>query len=251
MSYTIITCPHCLAEHVSARITSGAQIPDEDGETRYFFVAVCRLCGIPAIIVTRRTATRIPDGRTLVKHVCRTERDPIPNFIEPIRMIPANGAVQTLNDLPPNIASAYAEARDCLRRGAAISGAMALKLTIERATRVLRGDADKPLVERIAVLVAEHNLPSALGEWAAEIGLLRDELINQETDPTLADLSSAEHFTETFLTCAFTLPAQISRHRRLAAGTGEAVADGGLDQQSPAPRPPGQSQAPGIAIRGL
>jgi len=166
MSNTTIRCPHCHADPVGARISSGARLPDEDGESRYFFVAVCRECGFPSIIVARRTATRLGDGAALIKHVCRTDRDPIPNFIEPVAMIPAANADQAPDDLPANVVSAYAEARDCLKRGAVISAAMGFRLTLERATRALDGDPKKSLEARIAALAGNHALPLALGKWA-------------------------------------------------------------------------------------
>jgi hypothetical protein len=49
MSNTTINCPHCKAERAGARITTGAQLPDEDRETRYFFVVVYRECDFPSI----------------------------------------------------------------------------------------------------------------------------------------------------------------------------------------------------------
>lgn len=221
MSNTTITCPHCQAEHVAARIASGAQLPDEDGETRYFFTAICRDCRLPSIIIARRTATRLGDGRALVKHVCRTERDPIPNFIEPVRMIPALDAVRVPDDLPANVASAYAEARDCLRRGAVISAAMGFRLTLERATRALNGDPKMSLAERIAALAGNHALPPALGKWAGEIGLIGSDPVDRDNDPSPEELHSAAGFTEIFLTFAFTLPARIDQHRGLEAELAE------------------------------
>lgn len=224
MSNTTITCPHCQGEHVGARIASGAQLPDEDGETRYFFIAVCRACEFPSIIVARRTATRLGDGPALVKHICRTERDPIPNFIEPVRMIPAPDMAQTPDDLPANVASAYAEARDCLRRGAVISAAMGFRLTLERATRALDGDPGKSLAGRIAALVGKRALPPALGKWAGEIGLIDGSLADQDTDPTVDELRNASGFIEMFLTCAFTLPARIDQRRGIDTGAEVAAA---------------------------
>ncbi len=264
MSSTTITCPHCQAEHVGARITSGAQLPDEDGEARYFFTAICRKCCIPSIIVARRTATRLGDGRALIKHVCRTQRDPIPNFIEPVGMIPALDAVQAPDDLPANVASAYAEARDCLRRGAVISAAMGFRLTLERATRALNGDAGNSLAERIAALAGKNALPPALGKWAGEIGLIRGKPVDHDTDPSPDELRSAGDFTEMFLTYAFTLPARIDQRRGLESGPGQAAADAdaagptgaadaaGEPDRAPAPgRQPGRTEMPGAPLYGL
>ena len=264
MSNTTITCPHCQAEHVGARITSGAQLPDEDGEPRYFFTAVCSKCGFPSIIVARRTATRLANGKPLVKHVCRTERDPIPNFIELVRMIPAADAVQVPDDLPANVASAYAEARDCLGRGAVISAAMGFRLTLERATRALNGDPKKSLAEQIAALVGDRAPPPTLGKWAGEIGLIRGEPVDPDTDPRPEELRSAGGFIEMFLTCAFTLPARIDQRRGLGSGPDEAAADAdaadptgaadaaGDPDRPPAPgRQPGRNWMPGAPLYGL
>ena len=260
MSNTTISCPHCHADPVGARITSGAQLPDEDGETRYFFVVVCRECGFPSIIVARRTATRLGDGAALIEHVCRTDRNPIPNFIEPVAMIPAADAGQTPDDLPANVASAYAEARDCLKRGAVISAAMGFRLTLERATRALDGDPKKSLEARIAALAGNHTLPPALGKWAGEIGLIRGEPLGQDTDPSPGELRSASGFTEMFLTCAFSLPAQIDRRRNLDAGPDQAAATGGTPAPAGNVEPPpdiprqrrtGGKRSPGTGLYGI
>jgi hypothetical protein len=259
MSNTTITCPHCKAERAGARITSGAQLPDEDRETRYFFVVVCRECDFPSIIVARRTATRVGDGAALIKHVCRTDRDPVPNVIEPVGMIPAADSGQTPDDLPANVASAYAEARDCLKRGAVISAAMAFRLTLERATRALNGDPGKSLAARIADLAGNHALPPALDKWAGEIGLIHGEPLDQDTDPSPEDLQSASGFTEMFLTCAFSLPARIDRRRNLDAGPGQAVAGekpDPADNVEPLPKPARPRRAvgrrsPGTGLYGI
>jgi hypothetical protein len=259
MSNTTISCPHCNVENVGARITSGAQLPDENGETRYFFVVVCRECDFPSIIVARRSATRLGDGTALIKHVCRTDRDPIPNFIEPVAMIPAADSGAPPEDLPDNVASAYAEARDCLKRGAVISAAMGFRLTLERATRALGGDPGKSLAERIAALAGDHALPPALSKWAGEIGLIRGELLNQDTDPSPQELRSASGFTEMFLTCAFSLPARIDRRRNLDAGPAQ---DAAGREPEPAgnvellPDPPrqrrsGGRRSPGTGLYGI
>jgi hypothetical protein len=260
MSNTTITCPHCQAEHVGARITSGAQLPDEGGETRYFFIAVCRECDFPSIIVARRTATRLGDGPALVKHICRTERDPIPNFIEPVRMIPAPDAAQVPDDLPANVASAYAEARDCLKRGAVISAAMGFRLTLERATRTLNGDAGQSLAERIAALVGNRALPPALGKWAGEIGLIGGSPVDQDSDPTVDELRNASGFIEMFLTCAFSLPARIDQRRGVEARPDEAAAasekpepvrEAELLPVPARPRRPGRKRSPGTGLYGI
>ena len=257
MSYTSIDCPHCRAEHIGARITSGAQLPDKDGEARYFFVAVCRKCGFPTIIVARRSAARLADGPPLVKHVCRTERDPVPNIIESVEMIPAAGTAQAPDALPANVASAYAEAQECLQRGAVISAALGMRMTLERATRVLNCDAGLTLAERIAALVDAGALPPVLGNWAREIGLIRGGPADQDADPSTGELRSAGFFTETFLTCAFTLPARIDQHRKLASrdreeGAGREAAAGGEPEQLPVPgRTPGQGQRPRTAANGI
>jgi len=222
MSNTTITCPHCKAQHVGARIASGAQLPDESGEARYFFVVVCLKCGFPSIIVARRTATRVADGAALIKHVNRTDRDPIPNIIEPVAMIPAVESGQAPDDLPTNVGSAYAEAQDCLKRGALISAAMGFRLTLERATRALNGDPGESLAARIAALAGNHALPPALSKWAGEIGLIRGEPLDQDTDPSPEELRSASGFTEMFLTCAFSMPARIDRRRSINAVPAEA-----------------------------
>ena len=211
MSYTTINCPHCHTEQVGAQITSGAQLPDEDDEVRYFFVAVCRKCNFPSIIIARRTPSRLTNGPPLVKHVCRTERDPIPNFIEPVEMIPSPCISQIPENLPDNVASAYTEARDCQQRGSILSAAMGYRLTLERATRALKGDPGKPLVDRISTLVSEHTMPANLGEWSSEIDLISNEPANQDTDPTVEALRNAADFTEMFLICTFTLPIRIDQ----------------------------------------
>ncbi len=260
MSNTTITCPHCKAEHVGARITSGAQLPDEGRETRYFFVVVCRKCDFPSIIVARRTATRVGDGAALIKHVIRTDRDPVPNIIEPVGMIPAVDAGQAPDDLPANVASAYREARDCLKRGAVISAAMGFRLTLERATRALNGDPGKSLAARIAALAGNHALPPALGKWAGEIGLIRSEPLAQDTDPSPEELLSASGFTEMFLTCAFSLPARIDRRRGLDAGPDAAAATGGdpvpagvveILPKPVRPRRAGGRRSPGTGLYGI
>ena len=257
MSYTSIDCPHCRAEHIGARITSGAQLPDKDGEARYFFVAVCRKCDFPTIIVARRSAARLADGPPLVKHVCRTERDPVPNIIESVEMIPASGTAQAPEALPANVASAYAEAQECLQRGAVISAAMGLRMTLERATRVLNCDTGLTLAERIAALADAGALPPVLGSWAREIGLIHSEPADQGADPSTVELRSAGFFTETFLTCAFTLPARIDQHRKLASrdrdGAGwKAAKAGGKREQLPVPgRTPGQAQGSQFSTNGL
>ncbi|MHA1528464.1 MAG: DUF4145 domain-containing protein [Alphaproteobacteria bacterium] len=259
MSNTRINCPHCKAEQVAARITSGAQLPDEAGETRYFFVLVCRKCGFPSIIVARRTATRVGDGAALIKHVSRTDRDPVPNVIEPVGMIPAADAGQTPDDLPANVASAYAEARDCLKRGAVISAAMGFRLTLERATRALNGDPGKSLAERIAALAGNHALPPTLNKWAGEIALISSEPLDQDSDPSPEELHSASGFTEMFLTCAFSLPARIDRRRSSDAGPIEATAAGdpgpaGKIKVLPNPARPrraGGTRSPGTGLYGI
>ena len=261
MSNTTITCPHCKVEHVTARITTGSQLPDEGHEARYFFVAVCCRCDFPVIIVARRTAKRVGDGATLIKHVCRTRHDPIPNLIEPVSMIPAANAGQVPADLPANVASTYAEACDCLKRDALISAAMGFRLTLERATRALDGDPGKSLAERIAALSGDHALPPALSKWAGEIGLIRDEPLAQDTDPSPEDLRSAGGFTEMFLNCAFSMPARIDRRRSLDAPPAQVVATIG-GAPSPAvnvepldspdqPRRAGGKQSSGAGLYGI
>jgi len=259
MSTTMINCPHCKAEQVGARITSGAQLPDEAGETRYFFVVVCRKCDFPSIIVARRTATRVGDGAALIKHVSRTDHDPVPNVIKPVSMIPAVDAGQTPDDLPANVASAYSEACDCLKRGAVISAAMGFRLTLERATRALGGDPGKSLAERIAALAGKHALPPTLSKWAGEIGLISSEPLDQDTDPSPQELHSASGFTEMFLTCAFSLPARIERRRSDDTGPPEVTTVGDPDPAgngriapNPArPRRAGGKRSPGTGLYGI
>ena len=125
--------------------------------------------------------------------------------------------------VPANVASAYAEARDCLKRGAVISAAMGFRLTLERATRALNGDPGKSLAERIAALVGNRALPPALGKWAGEIGLIRGQPVDQDTDPTADELRNASGFIEMFLSCAFSLPARIDQRRGIEAGPDEAA----------------------------
>jgi hypothetical protein len=221
MSYTSINCPHCHEDRVGARITSGAQLPDEDNERRYFFVAVCRKCGFPAIIVARRTGTRLADGPPLVKHVCRTERDPIPNFIEPLKMIPEAGGVAAPDGLPANVASAFSEALDCIQRGAINSGAMGLRLTLERATRALDCDPNQQLDQRIAALASKHSVPATLEKWAGETPLICGGMDASDDDPAEDELQNARRFTEMFLTCAFTLPSRIDQRRSPADAQNE------------------------------
>jgi hypothetical protein len=187
----------------------------------------------------------------------RSAANPVPNIIESVEMIPAAGTVQAPEALPAHVASAYAEAQECLQRGAVISAAMGLRLTLERATRALNCDAGLTLAERIAALADAGALPPVLGSWAREIGLIRGEVADQDADPSTGELRGAGFFTETFLTCAFTLPARIDQHRNLASrdrdGAGwEAAKAGGKPEQLPVPgRTPGQGQGSRTAANGL
>ncbi|HSF94851.1 MAG TPA: hypothetical protein VLA52_07475 [Thermohalobaculum sp.] len=239
MSYTLLNCPHCHAENVGARISHGGQLPDMGDETRYFFTAVCRKCAFPVIIIARRSPGRLPDGPPLVAQVCKTGRDPIPYFIDPIDMIPAPVASVAPDDLPANIASAFSEAKDCTRRGAVLSASMAIHVALERAARALGAGTDASLGDRIAKLVDERGLPSELKEWASEVELLRGAATDAEEDPTAESLDLALGFAEMFLICAFTLPARIENRRKVARQ------DGGMRAL-----PSGRGPVPAIAGPG-
>lgn len=213
MSQTLFDCPHCLAECVGAQISSGGRMPDEDHEPRYYFVAVCRNCNSPVIVVARPAPGGLPDGLPLIREVCRTPFDPIPNLIEPVRLIPSPHGVGTPDDLPANVASAFAEAKGCLIRGATSLAAMGFRCVLERASRALGGNPAQPLVNRLGQIAAERGLHPSFIDWAASLQLAQADMADADQDPPRAEVAELVSFVEMFLVCAFTLPARIERRR--------------------------------------
>jgi len=217
MSITSIDCPHCLADNVGAHIGTGGRMPDEERELRYYFVAVCRNCSSPVIIVARPTPGSMPSGFPLIREVCRTPYDPVPNVIEPVRMIPSPATTaNTPEHVPANVATAFAEAKGCLGRGAVSLAAMGFRYVLERATRALGGDPGRPLVDRLAQIAAERGLHPSFIDWAASVRLAQADMTADEADPSRADVVELVGFVEMFLICAFTLPGRIE-HRRNSA----------------------------------
>jgi len=225
MSHTSIDCPHCNTDDSGAKIASGGRMPEEDGEARYYFVAVCQKCGAPTVIIARQVTGRIGEGAPLVRHVCRTNRDPIPNFIEPVRFFPERSARRDLPiGVPENVASAYGEALECRQRGFSALAAMGLRHTLERASRALRGDPNKPLAARLGAVARSSGLHPSFVDWAERIALLESDMAASESDPADEDLAELASFTEMLLTCAFTVPHRIESHRKAVAPATDAQA---------------------------
>ena len=102
--------------------------------------------------------------------------------------------------------------------------------------------------------------PPTLGKWAGEIELVRGAPDDRDSDPTPEELHKAGGFIEMFLTCAFSLPAQIDERRGVDSGPDEAAAEAenpypareaNLSPAGAAPPQPGAGKELGPALHRL
>ncbi len=124
---------------------------------------------------------------------------------------------------PENVARAFLQAEDALKRenfdAAVAMDRRALELmTKEKAPE----DAKKPLVQRIEILSARHEITPALKDWAHNLRTMGNEAVHGVDGLTEDEAESTHEVTKFILTYIYTLPEQV----RLAKEKREAGANG-------------------------
>ncbi len=181
MGIAIEVCPHCGTQHVIFDVIAAKVVPRCTDDVGYHFgsaAAVCSRCGmvIALTIVNERPALH----STMVSLMAQLLSEP-PSAqatglqIETIDPVPRSVAVPAHLSVVVERFMLQAE-RIYRMEGAEEAAAVMYCRSLDRALQERFPGADGPFAKRMKQLVATAILPSWVSEWAAETGLIGDDM---------------------------------------------------------------------------
>ena len=140
-----------------------------------------------------------------------------------IRIIPHIQPSAAPEGVPGPVAKAYVDGLDILDTGKWTPAAGAFRTALDRATKTLWADRfpddEVPfkLESRLKKLESLVGIPPAMMQWADGIRVVGNEMHEME-EISEADARDVAHFTEMFLTYAYTLPSRVTKFKERRAG---------------------------------
>lgn len=225
MAYLVGTCPHCKARDIAMTVFGSREIEFrfQPEAPKDFFALVsvcCGKCNQPTCYTARPTLELITDCANEtqahgllwqeLKRAVGENRD-ISNFklvFEPV-FPPMEREVPT--DLPADVEKAFVQAevnfaQESMEEPAAVMYGRAL----ERAIKAKHSELNGTLAENIKKLVKTNVIPEAMGHWANDIRVIRNNGAHDD-GVSREDLTAQRDFTDAFLRYLFSMPAMVER----------------------------------------
>jgi hypothetical protein len=124
------------------------------------------------------------------------------------------------NHCPENVGRAFLQAEDGLKRRSFDAAVAMDRRALELMTKEKAPDAaDKPLINRIEMLGARHQITPDLKDWAHNLRTMGNEAVHGVDGLTEDEASSTHELTKFILTYVYTLPEQVrlAKEKRDAA----------------------------------
>ena len=141
-----------------------------------------------------------------------------------ISLHPRPQPIEAPEHTPPEVIQTYIDGVGSLRAGRYNAAEAMFRAALDRATKLLAPAGKEEqfrkmqLKARIAKLAEGNAVTTAMSDWADIIREKGNETLH-EKDTDKPSATELYHFTEMFLTYAFTLPGQVEAYRHRAQAT--------------------------------
>ena len=200
-------CPYCATKGAGFVVAFQWSVRNKASQAR--LLALCGICDSGMIIHShsKHSSAHLPLIQYSVDY-------PGESYVV-LGTWPSSG-VDAPDDVPVNILSFFEQGLDNLRNKRWDAAGAMFRKTLDIATKQLSPNfAKKRLFDRINAMVSKGELTPAMGEWSHRIRLDGNDAIHSDAPETEDDANSMHHFTEAFLTYAFTLPSLVVKSQTI------------------------------------
>jgi len=224
MAILVTNCPHCGIGKTGFTIFGHEIWPESTKQKssashghlyRANVSAGCPDCHRP-VCATIRTKTAYSMPQQVDEIFQKASRQTISitslDFIV-IDVWPAPAEPRVPAHLPATTESAFLQAERAFARGDTDAAGMMYRRALETGLKVAFPHVTGQLYQRITELVASHDLPPALGEWAHEVRLIGNEAAHDVDSLSSDDMIATRNFVDAVLRYAISLPEEIAIRR--------------------------------------
>ncbi|MFY9292717.1 MAG: DUF4145 domain-containing protein [Methylorubrum rhodinum] len=119
--------------------------------------------------------------------------------------------------LPASVARAFDQAERAFSRKDTDAAVIMYGRALETAVKIAFPHVTGTLFQRINMLVAGHDLPPAIGQWAHEVRIIRNEAAHDIESLSIEDMTATRDFVDAVLRYAISLPKEIELRRAATA----------------------------------